>query len=175
MISNFGKEIKMSTWKRTDCGCSADVGKTTSTASLGKLSTTSHYADITLHSLDIVERLLASLGKPATDSVVKTREQLLVEKLVDLVKAKIDESYRGPQGPKGEQGVQGAEGPKGEQGVQGPQGRTGAQGPQGPQGIEGPQGPRGLTGERGADGVVDFASRAFEDAVKRIIREVANN
>lgn len=42
---------------------------------------------------------------------------------------------RGPQGPKGDQGIQG---PKGDQGPQGPKGDTGPQGEQGPQGPPGP-------------------------------------
>lgn len=42
---------------------------------------------------------------------------------------------RGPQGPKGDQGIQG---PKGDQGPQGPKGETGATGPQGADGTDAP-------------------------------------
>lgn len=62
---------------------------------------------------------------------------------------------RGPQGPKGDQGIQG---PKGDQGPQGPKGETGATGPQGPKGetgatgARGPQGNTGPTGPQGATG-----------------------
>lgn len=56
---------------------------------------------------------------------------------------------RGPQGPKGDQGIQG---PKGDQGPQGPKGETGATGARGPQGNTGPTGPQGATGPAGPTG-----------------------
>lgn len=130
--------------------------------------------DVTLHSLDIVERLLISLSENKT-SDLKTREEMLVDKLVELVKVKIDESYRGPQGPKGAQGVEGPRGPQGEQGVPGIRGERGVQGPQGEQGIEGPQGPKGATGAVGPAGRnVDYESDEFKNAVKKVVKEVVN-
>ena len=130
-------------------------------------------SDVNLLSLDIVERLLAELST-GEKSGIKTREALLVEKIVELVKAKIDESYRGPQGPRGAQGVEGPQGPKGDQGEKGDRGAQGAQGPQGPQGIEGPQGPKGAKGDTGAKGKdADYTSVEFTNAVKKIIREVS--
>ena len=130
-------------------------------------------SDVNLLSLDIVERLLAELSS-GEKSGIKTREALLVEKIVELVKAKIDESYRGPQGPRGAQGVEGPQGPKGDQGEKGDRGAQGVQGPQGPQGIEGPQGPQGQKGDTGAKGKdADYSSVEFTNAVKKIIREVS--
>lgn len=157
----------MSTWKlngNCNSGCNAKPAVT----DCNVLS-----SDVNLLSLDIVERLLAELSS-GEKSGIKTREALLVEKIVELVKAKIDESYRGPQGPRGAQGVEGPQGSKGDQGEKGDRGAQGTQGPQGPQGIEGPQGPKGQkgdTGEKGKD--ADYSSVEFTNAVKKIIREVS--
>lgn len=161
----------MATWKMTGngsgCGCTVESNNP------GTLATTT--SDVNVLSLDIVERLLASLTAGST-SAIKTREELLIDKIVELVKAKIDESYRGPQGPRGPQGVQGIQGPKGDQGDVGPRGAQGVQGPIGPQGVEGPQGPKGAKGDKGEKGEsVDYTSTAFTNAVKKIIREVAQN
>lgn len=157
----------MSTWKlngNCNSGCSAKPAVT----DCNVLS-----SDVNLLSLDIVERLLAELSS-GEKSGIKTREALLVEKIVELVKAKIDESYRGPQGPRGAQGVEGPQGPKGDQGEKGDRGAQGVQGPQGPQGIEGPQGPKGQKGDTGAKGKdADYSSVEFTNAVKKIIREVS--
>ena len=157
----------MSTWKlngNCNSGCNAKPAVT----DCNVLS-----SDVNLLSLDIVERLLAELSA-GEKSGIKTREALLVEKIVELVKAKIDESYRGPQGPRGAQGVEGPQGPKGDQGEKGDRGAQGAQGPQGPQGIEGPQGPKGQKGDTGAKGKdADYSSVEFTNAVKKIIREVS--
>ena len=148
----------MSTWKLNG-NCNSDCNVLSS--------------DVNLLSLDIVERLLAELSS-GEKSGIKTREALLVEKIVELVKAKIDESYRGPQGPRGAQGVEGPQGPKGDQGEKGDRGAQGVQGPQGPQGIEGPQGPKGQKGDTGAKGKdADYSSVEFANAVKKIIREVS--
>lgn len=161
----------MATWKLTGNGKGCEVETTKNNASLSTIPS----SDINLLSLDIVERLLASLANPST-SAIKTREELLVDKIVELVKAKVDESYRGPQGPRGPQGAQGEPGPRGPEGAKGDRGAQGAQGPIGPQGVEGPQGPRGLKGEVGPKGRdVDYASTEFKNAVKAIIREVSEN
>lgn len=158
----------MSTWKLTgncNSGCNSAKPAVTDCNVLS--------SDVNLLSLDIVERLLAELST-GEKSGIKTREALLVEKIVELVKAKIDESYRGPQGPRGAQGVEGPQGPKGDQGEKGDRGEKGAQGPQGPQGIEGPQGPKGTKGDTGAKGKdADYTSVEFTNAVKKIIREVS--
>ncbi len=158
----------MSTWKLTgncNSGCNSAKPAVTDCNVLS--------SDVNLLSLDIVERLLAELST-GEKSGIKTREALLVEKMVELVKAKIDESYRGPQGPRGAQGVEGPQGPKGDQGEKGDRGAQGAQGPQGPQGIEGPQGPKGAKGDTGAKGKdADYTSTEFVNAVKKIIREVS--
>lgn len=158
----------MSTWKLTgncNSGCNSAKPAVTDCNVLS--------SDVNLLSLDIVERLLAELST-GEKSGIKTREALLVEKIVELVKAKIDESYRGPQGPRGAQGVEGPQGPKGDQGEKGDRGAQGAQGPQGPQGIEGPQGPKGTKGDAGAKGKdADYTSVEFTNAVKKIIREVS--
>lgn len=158
----------MSTWKLTsncNSGCNSAKPAVTDCNVLS--------SDVNLLSLDIVERLLAELST-GEKSGIKTREALLVEKIVELVKAKIDESYRGPQGPRGAQGVEGPQGPKGDQGEKGDRGPKGAQGPQGPQGIEGPQGPKGTKGDTGAKGKdADYTSVEFTNAVKKIIREVS--
>lgn len=158
----------MSTWKLTgncNSGCNSAKPAVTDCNVLS--------SDVNLLSLDIVERLLAELST-GEKSGIKTREALLVEKIVELVKAKIDESYRGPQGPRGAQGVEGPQGPKGDQGEKGDRGAQGAQGPQGPQGIEGPQGPKGQKGDTGAKGKdADYSSVEFTNAVKKIIREVS--
>lgn len=158
----------MSTWKLTgncNSGCNSAKPAVTDCNVLS--------SDVNLLSLDIVERLLAELST-GEKSGIKTREALLVEKIVELVKAKIDESYRGPQGPRGAQGVEGPQGPKGDQGEKGDRGAQGAQGPQGPQGIEGPQGPKGAKGDTGAKGKdADYTSVEFTNAVKKIIREVS--
>ena len=158
----------MSTWKLTgncNSGCNSAKPAVTDCNVLS--------SDVNLLSLDIVERLLAELST-GEKSGIKTREALLVEKIVELVKAKIDESYRGPQGPRGAQGVEGPQGPKGDQGEKGDRGAQGAQGPQGPQGIEGPQGPKGQKGDTGAKGKdADYTSVEFTNAVKKIIREVS--
>lgn len=158
----------MSTWKLTgncNSGCNSAKPAVTDCNVLS--------SDVNLLSLDIVERLLAELST-GEKSGIKTREALLVEKIVELVKAKIDESYRGPQGPRGAQGVEGPQGPKGDQGEKGDRGAQGAQGPQGPQGIEGPQGPKGAKGDTGAKGKdADYSSVEFTNAVKKIIREVS--
>lgn len=50
---------------------------------------------------------------------------------------------RGPEGPRGDQGLQGPQGPRGEQGLQG------LQGPRGEQGLQGPPGPKGDKGDPG--------------------------
>ena len=158
----------MSTWKLTgncNSGCNSAKPAVTDCNVLS--------SDVNLLSLDIVERLLAELST-GEKSGIKTREALLVEKIVELVKAKIDESYRGPQGPRGAQGVEGPQGPKGDQGEKGDRGAQGVQGPQGPQGIEGPQGPKGQKGDTGAKGKdADYSSVEFTNAVKKIIREVS--
>lgn len=158
----------MSTWKlngNCNSGCNSAKPAVTDCNVLS--------SDVNLLSLDIVERLLAELST-SEKSGIKTREALLVEKIVELVKAKIDESYRGPQGPRGAQGVEGPQGPKGDQGEKGDRGAQGAQGPQGPQGIEGPQGPKGQKGDTGAKGKdADYTSVEFTNAVKKIIREVS--
>lgn len=158
----------MSTWKlngNCNSGCNSAKPAVTDCNVLS--------SDVNLLSLDIVERLLAELST-GEKSGIKTREALLVEKIVELVKAKIDESYRGPQGPRGAQGVEGPQGPKGDQGEKGDRGAQGAQGPQGPQGIEGPQGPKGTKGDAGAKGKdADYSSVEFTNAVKKIIREVS--
>lgn len=158
----------MSTWKlngNCNSGCNSAKPAVTDCNVLS--------SDVNLLSLDIVERLLAELST-GEKSGIKTREALLVEKIVELVKAKIDESYRGPQGPRGTQGVEGPQGPKGDQGEKGDRGAQGAQGPQGPQGIEGPQGPKGQKGDTGAKGKdADYSSVEFTNAVKKIIREVS--
>lgn len=158
----------MSTWKlngNCNSGCNSAKPAVTDCNVLS--------SDVNLLSLDIVERLLAELST-GEKSGIKTREALLVEKIVELVKAKIDESYRGPQGPRGAQGVEGPQGPKGDQGEKGDRGAQGAQGPQGPQGIEGPQGPKGAKGDTGAKGKdADYTSVEFTNAVKKIIREVS--
>lgn len=160
----------MSTWKlngNCNSGCNAKPANPAVT-DCNVLS-----SDVNLLSLDIVERLLAELST-GEKSGIKTREALLVEKIVELVKAKIDESYRGPQGPRGAQGVEGPQGPKGDQGEKGDRGAQGVQGPQGPQGIEGPQGPKGQKGDTGAKGKdADYSSVEFTNAVKKIIREVS--
>ena len=164
----------MTYWKANSCntGCT-DTSKTCTTSNLASVN--SFASDVTLHSLDIVERLLVQLSQPNTNGL-KTREEMLVDKLVDLVKAKIDESYRGPQGPRGPEGKQGPEGPRGPEGPQGPRGEKGLQGPQGPEGIEGPQGPRGLQGLQGPKGQdVDYDSMEFINAVKKIIKEVVED
>lgn len=68
------------------------------------------------------------------------------------------ESWRGPQGEKGETGAKGetgSQGPKGDTGAtgpQGPKGDTGATGAQGPKGDKGDKGDTGATGAAGADG-----------------------
>lgn len=158
----------MSTWKLNGSGCGCNSNSSTDVV-------TGTSSDVNLISLDIVERLLASLTAGNT-SGIKTREELLIEKIIELVKAKIDESYRGPQGPRGPQGVQGPQGPKGDKGDQGDRGAQGVQGPQGPQGIEGPQGAKGAKGDTGAKGKdADYTSTEFVNAVKKIIREVAND
>ena len=158
----------MSTWKlngNCNSGCNSAKPAVTDCNVLS--------SDVNLLSLDIVERLLAELST-GEKSGIKTREALLVEKIVELVKAKIDESYRGPQGPRGAQGVEGPQGPQGAQGEKGDRGAQGAQGPQGPQGIEGPQGPKGTKGDTGAKGKdADYSSVEFTNAVKKIIREVS--
>lgn len=158
----------MSTWKlngNCNSGCNSAKPAVTDCNVLS--------SDVNLLSLDIVERLLAELST-GEKSGIKTREALLVEKIVELVKAKIDESYRGPQGPRGAQGVEGPQGPKGDQGEKGDRGAQGPQGPQGPQGIEGPQGPKGQKGDTGAKGKdADYSSVEFTNAVKKIIREVS--
>lgn len=158
----------MSTWKlngNCNSGCNSVKPAVTDCNVLS--------SDVNLLSLDIVERLLAELST-GEKSGIKTREALLVEKIVELVKAKIDESYRGPQGPRGPQGVQGEAGPRGAEGPKGDRGAQGAQGPQGPQGIEGPQGPKGAKGDTGAKGKdADYTSVEFTNAVKKIIREVS--
>lgn len=158
----------MSTWKLNgNCNSGCNTAKPAVT-DCNVLS-----SDVNLLSLDIVERLLAELST-GEKSGIKTREALLVEKIVELVKAKIDESYRGPQGPRGAQGVEGPQGPKGGQGEKGDRGAQGAQGPQGPQGIEGVQGPKGQKGDTGAKGKdADYSSVEFTNAVKKIIREVS--
>ena len=158
----------MSTWKlngNCNSGCNSKPATDCNVMS----------SDVNLLSLDIVERLLAALQAGST-SGIKTREELLVDKIVELVKAKIDELYRGPQGPRGPQGVQGPEGARGPEGVKGDRGAQGAQGPQGPQGIEGPQGPKGVKGDAGEKGKdADYTSTEFVNAVKKIIREVSAN
>lgn len=164
----------MTYWKLNGCnsGCDSDC----STADSDTVNSANSFAnDVALHSLDIVERLLVQLNNPSC-SDLKTREEMLVDKLVELVKAKVDESYRGPQGPKGKEGVQGPVGLQGPQGVQGIRGEKGVQGPVGEQGIEGPQGPKGDRGEQGPAGKsVDYSSEEFKNAVKAIIREVATD
>lgn len=157
----------MSTWKLNG-NCNSGCNAKSAVTDCNVLS-----SDVNLLSLDIVERLLAELSS-GEKSGIKTREALLVEKIVELVKAKIDESYRGPQGPRGAQGVEGPQGPKGDQGEKGDRGAQGVQGPQGPQGIEGPQGPKGQKGDTGPKGKdADYSSVEFTNAVKKIIREVS--
>lgn len=164
----------MADWKlngNCNSGCGSKTTSTTSTVSNCNVIS----SDVNLLSLDIVERLLAEL-EYGSKSGIKTREAILVEKIVELVKAKIDESYRGPQGPKGPQGVQGPEGARGAEGPKGDRGAQGTQGPQGPQGIEGPQGPKGAKGDVGPAGRnCDYESTEFTNAVKKIIREVSAN
>ena len=163
----------MTYWTLNACnsGCASASTSTNATTA----STNSYVTDVTLHSLDIVERLLIQLDSPNA-SGLKTREEMLIDKITDIIKAKIDDSYRGPQGPKGAQGVEGPQGPKGAQGDTGPQGTRGVQGPQGEQGVEGPQGPKGPQGDVGPKGKdVDYADIAFINAVKKIILEVAAN
>ena len=160
----------MSTWKLNGNCCNSGCNSTPTTTVTNDNVMSS---DVNLLSLDIVERLLAALSAGST-SGIKTREELLVDKIVELVKAKIDESYRGPQGPRGPQGVQGPVGPKGDKGDQGDRGAQGVQGPQGPQGIEGPQGAKGAKGDTGPAGKnADYTSQEFINAVKKIIREVS--
>lgn len=162
----------MTYWKLNGCDNSCSTADCESSSAVN--AATSFANDVALHSLDIVERLLVQLNNPSA-SDLKTREEMLVDKLVELVKAKVDESYRGPQGPKGCEGVQGPVGLQGPQGVQGIRGEKGQQGPAGPQGIEGPQGPKGDRGEVGPAGKsVDYSSEEFKNAVKAIIREVAD-
>ena len=69
----------------------------------------SFVTDVTLHSLDIVERLLIQLNQPNSEGL-KTREEMLIEKITEIVKQKIDDSFRGPQGPQGPQGDPGVRG-----------------------------------------------------------------
>lgn len=164
----------MTYWRLNGCdsGCQ-DKSTTCTTDTLNNSAAFS--SDVTLHSLDIVERLLVSLTSPDVNGL-KTREEMLIDKLVEIVKAKIDESYRGPQGPRGPEGKEGPQGLQGIQGVQGIRGERGIQGPQGPEGIEGPQGPkgeRGAPGPKGAD--VDYTSTEFINAVKKIIKEVVES
>lgn len=160
----------MSTWKLNG-NCNSGCSSTQPAVQPANLMS----SDVNLLSLDIVERLLAALQAGSTTGI-KTREEMLVDKIVELTKAKIDEAYRGPQGPKGAQGVQGIEGPRGPEGVKGDRGAQGAQGPQGPQGIEGPQGPKGAKGDQGPAGRnCDYESTEFVNAVKKIIREVSAN
>lgn len=166
----------MTYWKLNGCnsGCQGSVDSNTATGATVPAAN-AFATDVTLHSLDIVERLLVQLNNP-TSGDLKTREEMLVDKLVELTKAKIDDAYRGPQGPKGEQGVQGPVGLQGPQGVQGIRGEKGAQGPQGPQGIEGPQGPKGDRGATGPAGKsVNYSDPEFINAVKAIIREVSQS
>lgn len=132
----------------------------------------SFVTDVTLHSLDIVERLLIQLNQPNSEGL-KTREEMLIEKITEIVKQKIDDSFRGPQGPQGPQGQQGETGLKGPVGDLGPVGSRGQQGPQGPEGIEGPQGPRGLEGMQGIKGKdANYEDIAFQNAVTKIVLEV---
>lgn len=162
----------MTYWTLNACntGCGSSTTTNTTTA-----ATNSYVTDVTLHSLDIVERLLVQLNSP-NSSGLKTREEMLIDKITDIVKAKIDDAYRGPQGPTGKQGVQGPEGPKGAPGDTGPQGPKGAQGPEGPQGIEGPQGPKGNQGDVGPKGKdFDPTDTAFINAVKKIVLEIVAN
>lgn len=160
----------MSTWKLNG-NCNSGCNNSSTKPAVTDCNVLS--SDVNLLSLDIVERLLAELST-GEKTGIKTREALLVEKIVELVKAKIDESYRGPQGPRGPQGVQGEAGPRGAEGPKGDRGAQGAQGPQGPQGIEGPQGPKGQKGDTGAKGKdADYSSVEFTNAVKKIIREVS--
>lgn len=171
----------MTYWKLNGCdsGCNSQASQAsqaanTATSNLSN-SANAFSTDVTLHSLDIVERLLAQLNSGGS-SDLKTREEMLVDKLVELTKAKIDDAYRGPQGPKGEQGVQGNQGIQGIQGPAGPQGPKGVQGAQGAQGIEGPQGPKGERGPIGPAGKsVNYEDPEFINAVKAIIREVTQN
>lgn len=159
----------MSTWKLTGDGCGCRPEDNSTTESCVPTS------DVSLVSLDIVERLLAALSSNST-SGIKTREELLVDKIVELTKAKIDESYRGPQGARGPQGFEGPQGKQGDIGPEGKRGPQGNQGPIGPQGVEGPQGAKGAKGDQGPKGQdVDYESVAFTNAVKKIIREVAND
>lgn len=158
----------MSTWKLNGNCCNSGCTSTTTVTNDNVMS-----SDVNLLSLDIVERLLAALSA-GSKSGIKTREELLVDKIVELVKAKIDESYRGPQGPRGPQGVQGPVGPKGDKGDKGDRGAQGVQGPQGPQGIEGPQGAKGAKGDTGPAGRdANYESTEFINAVKKIIRDVS--
>lgn len=162
----------MSYWKLDGCNSGCKKPETTCDT-LG--ATGAFVQDVTLHSLDVVERLLVQLSNPSTTGL-KTREELLIEKLVEMVKAKIDESYRGPQGPRGPEGKEGPIGLQGPQGVQGIRGERGLQGPQGPEGIEGPQGPKGDRGEPGPKGEdVNYESPEFVNAVKKIIKEVVED
>lgn len=168
----------MSYWKLNGCksGCTDPSTRSCSTSSADILSDANSFStDVTLHSLDIVERLLVQLSHPNPGGL-KTREEMLIDKLVEMVKIKIDESYRGPQGPRGPQGVEGPQGIPGPKGDPGERGPKGAQGPQGPEGIEGPQGPRGLQGLTGPSGKdCDYESTEFINAVKKIIKEVVED
>ena len=151
----------MTYWTLNACNSGCASASTSTNAATA--STNSYVTDVTLHSLDIVERLLIQLDSPNA-SGLKTREEMLIDKITDIIKAKIDDSYRGPQGPKGAHGDTG------------PQGTRGVQGPQGEQGIEGAQGPKGPQGDVGPKGKdVDYADIAFINAVKKIILEVAAN
>lgn len=161
----------MSYWKLSSSECNTGCKPKTPSTCDTLANSHAFSTDISLHSLDIVERLLAQLANPSPDGL-KSREELLIEKIVQLVKAKIDESYRGPQGPRGAQGIEGPQGQQGAQGPAGSRGPKGEQGPQGPQGIEGPQGAKGEPGIQGPKGKdVDYASIEFTNAVKKIIRE----
>lgn len=97
----------------------------------------------------------------ATYTVVKEKDNLVIEVPAAAVGAT---GPQGPAGPQGEQGIQGEPGPIGPQGPkgdtgdtgpigpQGPKGDTGAQGIQGPQGEQGPQGLQGIQGIQGPVG-----------------------
>lgn len=132
-------------------------------------------SDVSLHSLDIVERLLANFHQGKRPDGIKTREEMLIDRIIDVCVLRIHDAMRGPQGPRGPEGKQGIKGDRGEEGPMGPQGPRGEQGPQGPEGIEGPQGPQGRPGDKGEPGKdVDYSSVEFENAVKVIVNKIIN-
>lgn len=82
----------------------------------------------------------------------KIADKIEYDDLSAALKAKVDETGTGLQGPVGPQGPQGPRGETGSQGPPGAQGQKGDPGPAGPrgeQGIQGNTGPRGHKGDRG--------------------------